>query len=289
MYTKLDIKKYTQLKDNLIKSFKAEKTGDQKLFIDQERLFKPLIKNQEKTSKTMQDKIVTSQEAASNALVPIARDLQKRIDQFETLQDLPFYNIQPGIEDVPQSTPQKDRDIINVNLDKGLNDTHKENLLLLELDLPSEVQKKGTIEETIKKIKSINGRLGQAGRDDRGAKKSSREKLMIESQKETMKIYKELILALKGAEKFISKSGEGMRKPKLFKLKRGRGRPKVYPDITMYDNSQDLYKKLLELLTAKKAGNTGLDNIIVSALDELFNRKWISKDNYDNLSKIIFV
>jgi hypothetical protein len=123
MYTKLDIKKYTQLKDNLIKSFKAEKTGDQKLFIDQERLFKPLTETQEKTSKAMQDKIVTSQEATSNALVPIARDLQKRIDQFETLQDLPFYNIQPEIEDVPQSTPLKDsdRDIINVNLDKRLN------------------------------------------------------------------------------------------------------------------------------------------------------------------------
>jgi hypothetical protein len=46
---------------------------------------------------------------------------------------------------------------------------------------------------------------------------------------------------------------------------------------------------LIELLTAKKAGNTGLDNTIVSVLDELFDKKWISKDDYDNLFKNIFV
>src|SRR5437868_13762431 len=105
MNTKVDIKKYKQQKDLLKKRFEDEKTGDQTLFIDQERLFKPLIKTQEKTSKAMQDKIVASQEATSNALVPIARDLQKRIDQMESLQDLSSYNIPQGIEDVPQSTP----------------------------------------------------------------------------------------------------------------------------------------------------------------------------------------
>jgi hypothetical protein len=288
MLTKIDIREYKEQKNKLKKRFEDEKTGDQNIFIDQERLFKPLIETQEKTSKAIQDKIVTSQEATSNALVPIAKELQKRIDQVETLQDLPFYNIPPGIEDVPQSTPQKDRDIINVNLDKGLDDTHRENLLLLELDLPSEVQKKGMIEDTLKKIKHKNRSLGQAGRDDKSVKKSTTEKLMIESQKETMKIYKESILALKGAEKFTSKSGEGMRKLKPFKLKRGRGRPKTYPDTIMYNNSQDLHNKLLELLAAKKAGNTGLDNTIISALDELFNKKWISKDNYDHLFKSFF-
>jgi hypothetical protein len=276
---------YKRQRDMLKQRFEDEKTGDQTQFTDQSKLFKPLIETQEKTSKAIQDKIVTSQEATSNALVPIARDLHKRIEQMESLQDLPFYNIQPGIEDVPQSTPKKDIDIIDIDLDKGLNDTHRENLLLLELDLPSEVWKKGNIEETLNKITSKKRSLGQAGRDDRGVKKSLAEKLMIESQKETLKFYKKLILGLKEAEIFTKKSGEGMRKPKPFKLKRGRGRPKTYPDTIMYNNSKDLFNKLFELVSAKKAGNTGLDNTIVSALDELFNKKWISKDDYDNLFK----
>ena len=62
----------------LKKRFEDEKTGDQTLFINQDILLKPMIKTQEKTSKAMQDKIVTSQEATSNALVPIARDLPSK-------------------------------------------------------------------------------------------------------------------------------------------------------------------------------------------------------------------
>jgi hypothetical protein len=287
MKTKFDIQKYKEQRDTLKKIFEAEKTGDQNLFIDQERLFKPLIETQEKTSKATQDKIVANQEATSNALVPIARELQKRIDQMETLQDLPYYNIPPGIEDAPQSTPQKHRDIINVDLDAGLSTTDLENLGLLELDKPSDVQKKGTIEGTLKKIETENRSIGQ----HLGAKskKTTGEKEVLESQKITLERYRELIKALKGAEKFIKKSGEGLRKPKPFKVKRGRGRPKMYPDTILYNNSEDLYNKLIELITAKEAGNTGLDNTIISALDELLNKKWISKDVYDGLFKKYFL
>ena len=287
MHSKIDIKKYKEQRDSLKQRFEDEKTGDQTLFINQERLFKPLIETQEKTSKAMQDKIVTSQEATSKALVPIVRDLHKRIDQMESLQDLPFYNIQPGIEDAPQSTPQKDRNIIQVDLDVGLNTTDLENLEDMNLDKPSEVQKKGIIEETFQKIKTQNRQIGQFLGSN--SKKSAKEKVVYESQKETLKKYKKSLLGLEGAEQFLKKSGEGMRKHKPFKLKRGRGRPKIYPDTFMYNNSQDLYNKLIELLTAKKAGNTGLDDTIVSALDELFNKKWISKDVYDDLFKNISV
>ena len=104
-----------------------------------------------------------------------------------------------------------------------------------------------------------------------------------------MKRYKDSILGLEGSEKFLKKSGEGMRKPKPFKQKRGRGRPKIYSDAILYNNSRDLYNKLSEYLAAKKAGNTGLDNIIISLLDELLEKNWISKDNYDILYKSIFI
>ena len=287
MLTKIDIKKYKEQKDMLKKRFEDEKTGEQTLFIDQERLLKPLIDTQEKTSKAVQDKIVTSQEATSNALVPITKELHKRIDQMESLQDLPFYNIQPGIEDVPQSTPQKDRKIIIVDLDAGLNTTDLENLQDMNLDKPSEVQKKGTIEEILNSIKTHNRQIGQFL--GAASKRSDAEKQIYQSRQVTLKKYEDSIKKIEGGKKFTKKSGEGMRKHKPFKQKRGRGRPKIYPDTIMYHNSKDLYNKLYEFLAAKNAGNTGLDNSIVSALDELLDKKWISKDNYDILFKNIFI
>jgi hypothetical protein len=234
MHSKIDIKKYKEQRDMLKKRFEDQKTGDQTLYIDHERLFKPLIETQEKTSKAMQDKIVTSQEATSNALVPISRDLHKRIDQMESLQDLPFYNIQPGIEDVPQSTPQKDRDIFQVDLDVGLNTTDLENLEDMGFVKPSEVQKKGTIGEVLNYIETQNRKIGQFL--GAASKRSDAEKQIHQSRQVTLKKYKDTIKKIEEAEKFLKKSGKGMQKHKPFKLKLGRGRPKTYSDTIMYNN-----------------------------------------------------
>ena len=144
------------------------------------------------------------------------------------------------------------------------------------------------IEQTLDKITSKTKSIGQKLREDRGTKPTEKDKEIYQSQKETLKIYKASILALQGAEKFIKKSGEGLRKHKLIKQKRGRGRPKKHPDTIFYNNGDDLCTKLNELVTAKKAGNTGLDNTIISALDELLNNKWVTKDEYDKLYKNIF-
>jgi hypothetical protein len=287
MTSKFDMKTFLAKREFLKKRFEAERTGEQTLFTNQEKLFKPLIESQKETSKAIENKISANQDILSNTLVPFTRELQKRNDQMDTLQNLPFYNIQPGIEDVPQSTPKKDRDIINIDLDQGLKDeTHRENLSLLGLDLPSEVQKQGTIEVTLQKIKSTNMRLGQL--TGSRSTKSEGEKVMLESQKETMKIYKKLIKGLEGAQKFISKSGDGISTHKLCTLKRGRGRPKKYPDTIFYKDPHELCEILFELNTAKEAGNTGLDNTINSVLDELLNIKSITKDEYDKLYKNIF-
>jgi hypothetical protein len=280
MSVKLNIKNFVAQRDSLKKRFENEKTGDQNLFIDQERLFKPLIETQEKTSKATQDKIV----ASSDVIVPFTRAIQKRIDQMESLQDLPFYNVPPGIEDAPQSTPQKGRDIINVDLDAGLDTTDLENLEDMGLDKPSEVQRKGSIKHTLETIETKNRQNGQFLRSD--SKKTQADRAVCLSQVATLRKYRESLKRIEGVEKFIKKSGEGH---KPFKLIRGRGRPKTYPDTVMYNNSQDLRNKLLELLAAKKAGNTGLDNTIISILDETLNKKWISKDDYDNLFKSFFL
>src|SRR6476469_9323059 len=119
------IERYANQKKRLKQYFEREKTGDQTLYTDQAKLLEPLINSQKET----QNKIVTGQESLSTALVPLVQELQKRNDQVEALQGLPFYNI-PEIEGVPQSSPQKDKQpqYINVDLDGELLDqTHQEN------------------------------------------------------------------------------------------------------------------------------------------------------------------
>jgi len=59
-------------------------------------------------------------------------------------------------------------------------------------------------------------------------------------------------------------------------------------DVIFYASVDDLCLKLAELYAARKAGNTGLDNVINSILDELLRVQAISKDEYDNLYKNIF-
>src|SRR6476469_10895156 len=110
------IERYANQKKRLKQYFEREKTGDQTLYTDQAKLLEPLINSQKETSKSIQDKIVTGQESLSNALVPLGQELQKRNDQVEALQGLPFYNI-PEIEGVPQSTPQKDKQPQYINVD----------------------------------------------------------------------------------------------------------------------------------------------------------------------------
>jgi hypothetical protein len=280
MTSKFDTKEYLAKRDFLKKRFEVEKTGEQTLFTNQEKLLKPLIESQKESSKAITN---TNQEILSNALEPLKRELQKRNDQLEALQDLPFYNMQQGIEDVPQSTPQKEKDLGPIiDLNARLNTTDFENLEDMELLKPNEVREDGNINEVLRKIESINRSNGQKNR----YLKDPKEKDILNSRKETLVKYKQTILDIKNNEIYVKKSGKGLRK--ICKQKRGRGRPKMYPDTIFYNNASELCEKLSELDASKQAGNTGLDNVINSVLDELLNIKSINKDEYDKLYKNIF-
>lgn len=288
------IEKYITQKKRLKEQFEKEKTGDQTLYIDQSKLFKPLIETQKETQKETQQQIVTGQENLNNALIPLVQEIKKRNDQVELLQGLPFFNI-PEIEGATQSTPkvtpQKDKlpQYIDVDLDGALLDeTHKENLQDLNLDLPSEVLKKGNYETVISRIHTENRRIGQYLRDD--SKKSEREKEMYKSQKITLELYKNKIEGLKEATQlFVSrKTGEGMYRHKLVKQKKGRGRPKTKLDLVVYSNLDDLATKLNKYITAKEAGNTGVDNYITEILDELLEKKGISIDEHNKIFQDTF-
>jgi hypothetical protein len=246
-----------------------QKMGDQTLFIDQARLLRPMIDTQQESSKNIVEKLMINQDAITNALVP----LQRRMDVLQS----PL-----AIEEAAHSTPIKTQDIINVNLDNDLlNDTHRENLQDMSLDYPSEVQKKGNIQETLDKIEKNNRTYGQFLRAD--SKKSQKKKEIYKSRQETLKIYKQSIEAIQRAQKFIQKSGEG-----LVQEKRGKGRPRKNPVRIFYRNGSDLCVKLGELVAAKNSGNTALDKTISAILDELLNKKLISNCDYNELIKSIF-
>jgi len=286
--TKDFVKRYTQQKENLQKHFLSEKVGKQALYIAQAELNKPIIDSQKETTENIQNKITNNQDLLTNTLVPFTNELKRRSDQVDELKALPYYNVPQEIEDIPQSTPKKDI-IVDVN-GELLNQTHIENLAAMNLELPSKVQEKGKIKEVLDTIKSLNRSLGQLTGITGEKKRTSAEREVYKSQKQTLSIYERKLKKLQGVDEFIEKTGEGLRKRKhkLCKQKRGKGRPKIHPDTIVYNTPKDLVQKLYELIIAKEAGNTGLDNSINSILDELLNIGAINKNDYDILLKNIF-
>lgn len=274
-----NLKDYERVKNALKKRFETERSGDQTLYAEQTKLLKPLIDEHKVTAKTIQQNLTTGQNSLTNALVPFTEELRKRNEQVDNLQMLPFYNDFPRIENVPQSTPKKDMSNIVINLDKMLSETDNENLQDMSLPLPSEVIKQGNYEVILEHLKLLNRQYGQF--TGKKSKKEVKEKEMYKSRRETLEMYKMSLEEQMKALKY--KSGDGLRKRKLYKLKRGRGCPRKYPDTKFYNSPDELVQELHKLVVAKEAGNTGIDNIIVSALDELLNIKAISKNEYDKL------
>jgi hypothetical protein len=251
-----NINEYKRVKEALRERFETERTGDQNLFREQSRilqpLIKPLISTQEQTVKAIQDNRF------------LARDVQRR----PALMDEPAAEADLVVGVAPEVGS---REVIKVDLDSDLDETDKRNLQDMNFDMPSVVFKNKKIEATIAKIKTENRRIGQKlgrGSEARG-RFGGLEKEKYESFKKTLKIYRLKIEGLEGAKQFV---GKGLKKS----------------DVLFYSSVDDLCTRLLQLYSAKQAGNTGLDNIINSILDELSKVNAISKDEYDNLYKSIF-
>src|SRR4029077_7411355 len=130
----------------------------------------------------------------------------------------------------------------------------------MNLELPSEVYERDIIDIALKKISTMNRSLGQ--HLGVNSKKTEQEREMYQSQKATLQLYEKKITALDKTRQFEVKEGEGVKKKKLVKLKRGRGRPRKNPDVILYKKSEDLIEKLSEYCARNEAGNTGLDNYI---------------------------
>ena len=116
-----DIGEYKKIKESLRKRFEAERTGDQDLFTEQTKLLQPLINTQEHTEKAIKGNKDIS-------LSVLTKELQRRNDQFDLLSEQPFYQyeIDSGLPAIKASKPAKG---IEVNLDIGLSDIDKANLI----------------------------------------------------------------------------------------------------------------------------------------------------------------
>jgi hypothetical protein len=267
-----NVKEYSKIREEAKQHFLNKKTGDQDLFTEQSKLYKPIIqstKELEKSLKSGQHELIVGQQELIK---------QTALEQARSLPQLEFHT--------PEG-PRGIKSMKTIDLDGVLvTDAHIENLQEMNLELPSEVYERDIIDITLKKITAMNRSLGQYLGVN--SKKTEQEKEMYRSQKETLQLYEKKINALDKSRQFEVKEGQGLKAKKLVKLKRGRGRPRKNPDVIHYKSSENLIEKLREYCAGKEAGNTGLDNYIVSILDELLETKTISKDEYSKIFSNIF-
>ena len=178
-----DISEYKRLKETLRDRFENERMGDQDLFIEQAKIFQPLITTQlltnTETVKAIKDSEDMSSTAISNALLPVVRELERR-EQADSLMVKPFYR-----EELP-AIAQASPDIMKVDLDGNFNEIDLENLQDMSFDLPSVALKNKTIEETLEKRKTENKSIGQ--KLGKASKLDAREIQICTSEKILLKL-----------------------------------------------------------------------------------------------------
>ena len=230
------VNEYKEQRERLRNRFLADKTGDQAYLDTQAKLLMPILDSQ----RQIHDKLTENQAATSSALVPFVNELQRQNNLLEDSQSLPYYHEPLEIENVLHSTPKKDITEV-IDLDQKLNTTDRENLEDMELKLPSEVYKDKVFEETLKKVNSevhrIGARLGKTAK----IKPAQSEKQILESQKETLKKYKDLLkYAHRATERFLKTgTGTGTGIP-VCRKKMARGRPRNYYNPIIYHTADDL-------------------------------------------------
>ena len=266
---------YAKVREDAKRHFLSKKTGDQDLFTEQSKLYKPIIES----TKELEKSLISGQHEFMEQIVP--QLMTRHLPQLEFDSHSSPITIS-SIRD--KDTLRKS--VKTIDLDgELLNETHRENLQDMSLELPSQTYANNNIENALKKINTMNRSLGQYLGTN--SKKTEKEKEVYQSQKQTLQVYEKKIKALSESVQFEVKEREGVKKKKLVKLKRGKGRPKKNPDVLYYKKPDQLIEKLSEYYAGKQSGNTGLDNYITSILDELLETKSISKDDYDKIYKNI--
>ena len=295
-----DLREYKRLKESLKTRFESDRTGDQELLTEQTKIFQPLIKTQQDTSKALGQEITAGQAAiqaaTADALDPLTRELGRLNDQAE----LPFYRGEvPGAMAAKAEPQDINKTPEQFDPDGELTYADKRNLREMNFDLPSEVLEKERLlgvkqtQTVFEQIKSMNRSIGQ--RLGVGSKESDHNKSVYLSRKNTLKIYKLMLTKLN--ETTVSTDDEYALPPsspgekitagqagEKSKKKSGKG-----VDTIFYPNIEELCNRLSILCAAKEAGNTGLNNHINAILDELLRVNAIDMPEYNNLYKKIFM
>ena len=344
------VDEYRNIKDKLKNQFLQEKLGEQNLFTDSSKLFKPLMETTKATTKELKGEIAKGQ----NQLVPYIKELEKYNENLEAFKELP----EPS---EPEKRKKRKSNILDP--DKPLDINDRENLKTLELEyknhpklefksevklpLPNEIlsehmnideilencikinqslagQKKRKNEvETIKKYSDIlrtikqripfvvegnglkkynpykirqNNTFGNLYIDPnelvKGHLKAYKNNKLVLSQKIDASLFDLLTKRYNSNKDYSNKAIETFNKllelSSLPKLGSGVHSKKANLNVIYYSNPNDLLKKLELLSSAKKAGNTGVDNDINSILDELLRCGAVSKSVYKQLYKNIF-
>ena len=300
-----DVSEYKRLKLTLRDRFESEKTGDQTLLEEQTKKYKPLLSSQKEIAKTLQNvasQIVESQNEGQTALqplLPLLQNIQRAqvaaprllpslptaitLSNYATPQSSLIGQDAKSHIPLPVASTSSRRDPIKVDLDDGFDRQDVDNLVELKLPLPSEVYETDTIPLTLDKIKTYNKSIGQfLGIGPSSKKISNAKKVQLESQRDTLKKYRDRLENTESAKNLVAPVKSG---------KSGKGIPeanKAIHEISFYSSVDDLCNRLALLCAAKQAGNTGLNNNINSILDELLRINAIDKNEYNHLYTNIF-
>ena len=276
----LNVSEYIRQRESLRARDLAEKIGDQTLYEDTSKLFKPITETQVSTAKAFEDSLAKSVKNTKAVLEKNTRSISRLAQNVKEAKAASTEDLheQRRVEKEGHSQPPSlysdDEEYVvapkyNFPDDANLEITDIENLKNLGLDFPSEVIKKGNIEEVLERIQSENRAIGQIlGNTAAGKKATAIEKEIAESRKQTLKKYKQ---ELESA--YISKSRKG----------KGLGSVAIH-----YNKPIELCESLQLLHAAKQAGNNGEDNNINAILDELLRINQIGKVTYNQLYKCIF-
>ena len=184
---------------------------------------------------------------------------------------------------LPVASASSRRDPIKVDLEDGFDRQDVDNLVELKLPLPSEVYETDTIPQTLDKIKTYYKSIGQfLGNGPSSKKISNAKKVQLESQRDTLKKYRDRLENTESAKNLVAPTKTG---------KYGKGAldaNKAVHEMSYYSSVDDLCNRLSILCVAKQAGNTGLNNNINSILDELLRINAIDINEYNHLYSNIF-
>ena len=221
------------------------------------------MSSQKDLSTTMRDvanQIVESQNQGQAALQPLLPLLQN-MQSCTTSPTLPTA-ITPSNYATPQSSitgqdakshiplpvasGSSRRDPIKVDLDDGFDRQDVDNLLELKLLLPSEVYETDTISQTLEKIKTYNKSIGQfLGTGPSSKKISNAKKNQLESQRDTLKKYRDRLENTDSAKSLVAPTKTG---------KYGKGVPNAVHEISFYSSVDDLCNRLALLCAAQTSG-----------------------------------